>query len=295
MKEVFSPKEVAEAIGVSESSLRRWADEGRLKISRTAGGHRRILRSEAIRFVRASRSPIVRPEVLGLAELTEADAAESQGADPSRQFYDAAAAGNLPLARGLVGRWFLDGWSIAQICDGALRHAMDRLGDLWQRDPQGIMIEHRATDVCIAALNHLRSLISPPAPDAPRIVGGGAPGDPYTLASLMAATCLSEQGYMAINLGPDTPLEALEWAAADELTAMVWLSVSAPVSADQIQQWIDWLSDMAARRNLAVVVGGRQIDQRKLILRPSVQFGSSMGELVAYARGMLGNALQRPG
>jgi MerR family transcriptional regulator, light-induced transcriptional regulator len=33
---------------VSEPSLKRWADEGRLEVERTAGGHQRIRRAEVI-------------------------------------------------------------------------------------------------------------------------------------------------------------------------------------------------------------------------------------------------------
>ena len=52
MKSVLSPKELAAAIGVSESTLKRWADDGLIVFSRTAGGHRRIRLAEAIRFIR---------------------------------------------------------------------------------------------------------------------------------------------------------------------------------------------------------------------------------------------------
>ncbi|HEX9106572.1 MAG TPA: MerR family DNA-binding transcriptional regulator, partial [Longimicrobiales bacterium] len=48
----LSPRELAEAVGVSESSLKRWADRGVLAVERTAGGHRRIPLGEAVRFIR---------------------------------------------------------------------------------------------------------------------------------------------------------------------------------------------------------------------------------------------------
>jgi hypothetical protein len=38
MQQLLSPRQFAEAIGVSESSVRRWADTGRIKMTRTAGG-----------------------------------------------------------------------------------------------------------------------------------------------------------------------------------------------------------------------------------------------------------------
>ena len=41
---------VAELLGVTASSVKRWADEGLLVCERTAGGHRRFLASEVARF-----------------------------------------------------------------------------------------------------------------------------------------------------------------------------------------------------------------------------------------------------
>ena len=69
MKQVFSPKELARAIGVSESSLKRWADDGLIRVTRTAGGHRRIHIAEAIRFLRETEATLVRPEILGLPDV----------------------------------------------------------------------------------------------------------------------------------------------------------------------------------------------------------------------------------
>ena len=50
--EVVSTSEFAEAIGISESSARRLADSGEIRIQSAQGGHRKIPVSEAIRYVR---------------------------------------------------------------------------------------------------------------------------------------------------------------------------------------------------------------------------------------------------
>jgi len=71
-RSLLSPRELATAIGVSESSLRRWADAGRVEMMRTAGGHRRIPVAEALKFVRRERLQVVRPDLLGLtSELVD--------------------------------------------------------------------------------------------------------------------------------------------------------------------------------------------------------------------------------
>jgi diguanylate cyclase (GGDEF)-like protein/PAS domain S-box-containing protein/excisionase family DNA binding protein len=56
--------DAAEALGVSASTLRRWADAGRLRVVRTAGGHRRFAAEDVRRLSRASAGrtgPVLRP------------------------------------------------------------------------------------------------------------------------------------------------------------------------------------------------------------------------------------------
>ena len=65
MKPLLSPKDLAQAIGVSESSIKRWVDNGEIQATKTAGGHRRIPISEAVRFLRETRSGLVNPEAIG--------------------------------------------------------------------------------------------------------------------------------------------------------------------------------------------------------------------------------------
>ena len=70
MKIQVSPKQLARAIQVSESSIKRWCDQGVISTVRTAGGHRRIDMPDVMRFLRDNRYDLVRPEVLGLPATT---------------------------------------------------------------------------------------------------------------------------------------------------------------------------------------------------------------------------------
>jgi excisionase family DNA binding protein len=54
--EVMTLQDAASALGVSASTLRRWADDGRVEAVRTAGGHRRFPRQE-VRRLAAERTP----------------------------------------------------------------------------------------------------------------------------------------------------------------------------------------------------------------------------------------------
>ena len=66
MEPKFSPKQVAQALGVSESSLKRWCDQGRIAVQHTPGGHRRISLESILEFVRSTTNQLLAPELLGL-------------------------------------------------------------------------------------------------------------------------------------------------------------------------------------------------------------------------------------
>ncbi len=51
----LSLSEVAELVGVHPSTIRTWADQGRLPVHRTQGGHRRFRRSEVELCMRSQR------------------------------------------------------------------------------------------------------------------------------------------------------------------------------------------------------------------------------------------------
>ena len=70
MSELLAPKQVANAIDVSESSIKRWCDKGIIPTRYTAGGHRRIALSGLIDFLKGRNCEIARPELLGLPSNT---------------------------------------------------------------------------------------------------------------------------------------------------------------------------------------------------------------------------------
>ena len=99
MEKLLTTTQLAEAIGASESSMRRWTNSGVIRTTRTAGGHRRILLSEAVRFVRESGTPLVRPELLGLPSLPSTTSKSALGAPAMEQsLFEALAWGTESVA-----------------------------------------------------------------------------------------------------------------------------------------------------------------------------------------------------
>lgn len=307
MKQVLSPKELAQAIGVSESSLKRWADDGLIRATRTGGGHRRIPIAEAIRFLRETEATLVHPEILGLPDVEAVSGGLPAREDEADRLHTYLRGGHVREARGLVLSMYLEGRSVAEICDGPVRLALQRIGDLWRHGPEGIFIEHRATEICAQAINQLRATFpacestSGASADAqadtearaPVATGGAPAGDSYLLPSLMAAASLEAEGFRAINLGPNSPAEALLLAARHHRADLVWLSASAEdLRAADLSGQVEALLAGLDELGLSLIIGGSALQRIQPPSSPSLHIGHSMAELVAFAKGI---ALARTG
>lgn len=290
MKPVISPKELALSIGVSESTVKRWVDDGTIVAERSSGGHRRITIDAALRFARETQTRIVRPDVLGLP--AEAAIADLSPNDPAtvEQLHAALAEGNATTARGLLFSMYLGGMNPAAICDGPIHNAMSRIGRLWQeRNGDGVFIEHRASDICAQSLVRMRGMFTSASCGA-IAVGGAAPGDYHVLPTLAASIVLESAGQNAVNLGPDTPFDSFLTAAITHQPAFVWISVSVVENARTLTTGIMGLASKLKDLGVRLAVGGYSVDQLRLPRESGIFQGRSLTELAAFAIGLAGVA-----
>jgi|YNPBryunderm2012_1023409.scaffolds.fasta_scaffold02522_4 excisionase family DNA binding protein len=278
---LLTTRELASAIGVSESSIKRWADEGVIRASRTAGGHRRIPLPEALRFVREGQISVVRPEVLGL----EQPAAAPFTANPEELLYAHLRDGDETAAHELVNSLLAHGFAVATLVDGPLRTALARIGELWRHQPEGLLIEHRATEIATRLLNAIRVSL-PKNSSGPVAVGGAPSGDPYVVPSLATATVLAAEGWRPVNFGPDTPLDSLARAAAWLDPRLLWISFTvAPLTRRHVEQVADLARTVAGSR-IDLIVGGQAVTPGIFPSLPNLKVFSSMTEMTSYVRAL---------
>jgi excisionase family DNA binding protein len=271
---LLSTRELADVLGVSESSLKRWVDAGKISASRTEGGHRRIPLGEALRFIRTTRAPVARPELLDLP----AAAAREQ------RLIGFLLEGDGAGARGWLMARYLEGATIAELADGPIREAMHALGELWHHQDSGVYVEHRGTDACVQAVAHLRGAAAQSPAGAPLGLGGAPAGDPYLLPSQLAAMTVAEAGLRSINLGPDTPPAAFAAACAEHRPRLVWLSITAALAPARARALTRWIATLPAA--ITVIAGGQQA--ATVALPPRVVRGTTMAELASLAADLRG-------
>lgn len=286
---LLTTRQLAHALGVSESSVKRWVDGGEIEAHITSGGHRRISIEAAIRFIRRQRMQPVAPHLLALQTTPILGDPDTQAAD---LLFEALFADHASQARAIISGRFLAGADIATIGDMLIRPAMHRMGELWKNNPEGILLEHRAVETCIHVLAEIATWLPIPTADSPVAISAAGPGDLYLLPPMLAFLVLRESGMRALNLGPMTPYSTAAIAIRRYGARLCSLSQSIALesgSATGLQGLIDAANDAGC----LVVVGGRRSDSIPARVRDQVYVAGSMAELSAYAWGMAKGAAAR--
>lgn len=255
MKDLLSPKQVARAIGVSESSLKRWCDRGLIASERTAGGHRRLHLNAVVAYVRKNGCELQSPELLGLpATIGRTEWTVTRAKD---QLRDALVSGSDELCRQIILDIFIAGQPVSVICDQVIAVAFHEIGDLWTCGEVEIFEERRACEISVRLIHDLRRVVATPGPEAPTAYGATIDGDPYTLAVGMAELVLRDCGWRSTSLGHMLPFETLRLAIERDKPRLFWLSVSTIRNADVFAKEMKTLFDCAQQNNTAFAIGGR--------------------------------------
>lgn len=282
MKELLSPRQVARAIGVSEASLKRWCDKGLLPTIRTAGGHRRIPVNGVVEFLRASGQKLVRPEVLGLPPTTGRGSLVIERA--CAHVRGALLTGDAEQFRRIIFDLYLARHPASEICDLVIAPAMRAIGDGWEHGEVEVYEERRACEISLRVLHELRSVLLPPAEDAPVAIGGTLEHDPYQLATAMVDLSLREAGWRAESYGSNHPAATLCAAIRDVRPRLFWLSVSALPSTGEFLSAYSDIYAAARTAGVAVVVGGRALTDDVRQRMEYAAFCDTLRHVVAFAR-----------
>lgn len=256
--DLLSPKQVARGIGVSESSLKRWCDSGRIPMARTAGGHRRIRLADVIRFVREERLPLVAPEVLGLPPVT--DGAQLGLRRGGERLTDALLNGQEEAARRLLFDLYVAGHSLSVVCDQVIAVAMHEVGRRWECRTADVYQERRSCEIVQQVLAEFRRLLPPTEPDWTAL-GGALAGDHYTLPCTMAELVLRDCGWSAMNLGSSIPADSLANAVAMQTPRLFWLSMSHIADESEFVAQFELVAAACRSAGTLLVVGGQKLTE----------------------------------
>lgn len=222
MQRKFTPKQVAQALGVSESSIKRWVDGGKIEAVKTAGGHRKLPLAAVVKMAREQGYSIVRPEVLGLA-VEHTKVRIDKACEP---LIEALAAGDESASQAIVEPLYHAGHSMVEIADLVIAPVFHEIGDRWEREELSVHQERRACEIAVATLHNLRRMLPLPEAGAPRAIATTPDCDHSELPVRLAELVLREEGWDAKVLGIALPLAEIRAAVEQNPPDLALLSVT---------------------------------------------------------------------
>lgn len=266
--DLLTSRQAAELLGVSTSSIKRWAEEGVLACAKTAGKHRRFTQLEIDRF-RASASPHdARPADWVDMLVTAVD---GQGVT-----------GRLLEERARLGSW-------ARVAD-QLGPVIGELGRRWARGDLSVVEEHLAAERLSRALARACEAIPLPL-HPPNALLATAEGDEHTLGLSLVEITLRELGWRTLWLGRKVPTQELAQRLGSVQPRVHLLAVSASASSvngRQLGAQVARLGAACADHDIALVLGGSghwpEHPRHGHRLRSLEELGALAGGLAARAR-----------
>ena len=233
--DVLTSLEVAKILKVNTSSVKRWADEGKLPCFRTPGGHRRFDRVHVEAFQRNNQKQVGKVwHQLFLDVLIEGNQLEAEALLMSK--------------RAELGRWEDVGEHI-----GMMLH---ELGALWLEGEISISQEHVASECLMRCINRILYLF-PRSNNAPVCALASAPGDDHTIGLAISELILAEHGWNSMWLGRMCPIEILEEVV--KLPNVSMLAVSGSVYSSQpsaLSDTLFTLGPICKEHRTQLVLGG---------------------------------------
>jgi MerR family transcriptional regulator, light-induced transcriptional regulator len=279
----LTTRDVARLLLVSEATVKRWADDGLLVPTKTAGGHRRFSIQSVALFRRKQ----------GLAPAAQSSAKRDRkkivpGRLPSAEsFADLLLNENEAEATAQLIDAYLQNHALATLFDTTITNAMHRVGDLWFNGTITIADEHLATRVMLSALQKLRAIVVPVQATGLKAVCCGVEGDLHELPIHLAEIIFESEGWDTSNLGPNTPLFTLRDMVAQKKPDLVCVSARSIVDLDRATTEYAQFRKTIEKINGTTVLGGEAFRESNFRQRfPAEFYAESFSGLSKFLKGL---------
>jgi len=255
----MSTGDVAEVLGVSEATVKRWADAGTLSCIRTPGGHRKFRLRDIAMHLASRRGPVHANEVPPTESERDLD-----------EIVSAMLVGDVEKVAGAVAASRLQRTSMAAIADTLLYPAMQRVRQATAGGRCEPFHEHIALNTLVEVCARQRPSLRVPGSTRGRVVVTPAPSENSDVLARLASLVAVESGFDAYLLGTGLPPSSVARSAEDLGASWVLMTSEKGENLGEIAQYS------------SQVLGGTERSRARLVC---------VGEAVQHIEGMPEDAL----
>jgi excisionase family DNA binding protein len=256
----LSTQEVAGLINVTETTVKRWADEGKIPCHKTLGGHRKFMLKDIVQFAEQNVYPLsgnVRPRLQKRQAQSLELAVQTRDYPKLAQlFYDEAVRADRQNIYELLLHLCKHHISLPTLADQVIKPAMALIGDQWHAGAVDINQEHLASNAVLEALVHLNPDLHRKPSHGRAAVCACAEGDYHELGLRILAYALETEGWKVHYLGANTPFKTLRSFMKSSRPEVLCLSASSIEGKKHLVGNIRSIGKAARAIGTAYVVGG---------------------------------------
>jgi excisionase family DNA binding protein len=281
----LSTQAVAGLMDVTETTVKRWADEGRILCHRTLGGHRKFRMSDVVQFAEQHDYPlqgtVATPLPRRRGEVLELAVQRHDFESITRLFLAVLARADREAVHGMLSYLGQHRFTLAMIADAVVRPAMARIGEQWKNGSLEITQEHLISNILLESLIQLRGELHRKPVNGLSAVCACAEGNLHDLGLRLLAYTLETEGFRVRYLGTNTPAETLASLVRNTSPDVVCASVSSPVHSEE---WVNAVGKSARASHAVYLVGGSLVTSQYPGGVACDLSGASVVEAVGYLR-----------
>lgn len=281
-------REVSALLGVTETTIKRWADDGKIPCVRTPGGHRKFFLSDVVAFAESHglrlagvQPPPMTSQQLEQLQIGVALRAYSRIAGVVKE---EALQGDRKGLVELLLYLFKHHYTLPLVADEILRPAFREIGELWAAGKLKVNQEHAASAALEDALVlSMASLHRKPTRETLALCVCPA-HELHEIGLRCLASSLEVEGWKVRYIGSNTPLEDIAVQLRTTRPALVCISVTTVRKRHLLLRELEHLRKATHAINGTLIVGGRAVNQiRETGLRADF-FADGVQEAIAFIK-----------
>ena len=293
-KTILSTADVARLFNITETTVKRWADEGTLKCQKTLGGHRKFDIKCVVEFATANGMEPVGTLVLEQDCFSSAIQIAVLGRDfsaLSNIFVEKAMSVDRHDLYEFLSYLYQHGFSLWEIYDLVLRPGLCEIGDRWKSKEVDIYREHRASHETLDAMAKLQAEIFRKTSVGKQAVCACLDDELHDIGLRCAANILEAEGWSVHFLGSRIPYQSIVEAVKDVRPEIVCLSVTyAEVTSRDIEK-LKELRRLVHRAGGKLVFGGQKMPDKCLDSGCCDGVFHSMKDLAEFVHGLMSSSV----
>jgi excisionase family DNA binding protein len=258
---MVSTQEVATMLNVTETTIKRWADDAILPCVRTPGGHRKFLLKDIVRFAETNGYTIVgsQPPAMTSKQIERLEIGVHRRnyeviADVFREeALQADREGMLTLLLYLYKHRI----PFMVILDEVIRPAFDVIGSMWEAGQLEVNQEHASSQAALEALVRMSAELHRKDSNGMSALCACPEGELHELGVRGLAYSLEGEGWQVHYIGANTPADTLTSFIRATRPSLVCLSVTMGKHRTDLSEKLRRIVSQVHSCGGKIIIGGR--------------------------------------